>query len=408
MTITILITLCSLLLIAYVFDLTSSLTKIPSVLLLLILGWLVRQVSQLTETDIPDLTRFLPFLGTIGLILIVLEGSLELGFDKSKKRVITLSFFVALLPMIALSFLLAFLFHYFDGNATFKVSLTNAIPFCVISSAVAISSVKNLATTNREFIIYESSLSDILGVLFFNFIARNSVINFQSAGMFTLELLIIALISFIATLGLSYLLSKIEHPIKFVPIILLVILIYAISEIYHLPALIFILLFGLFLGNLDELKQFKWIQILRPRELDKEVGKFKELIIEVTFIIRALFFLLFGYLMKKSEILNPQTIVWAIAITAAIFIFRGILLKLLKLPLSPLLFIAPRGLITILLFLAIDTSQTIPIVNTSLVIQVIILTALVMMIGLMGSKGKNEIEKPGEPVITSKYNGERI
>src|SRR5664279_5258698 len=300
MTITILITLCGLLLIAYIFDLTSSLTKIPSVLLLLILGWLVRQASQLMEIVIPDLTRFLPFLGTIGLILIVLEGSLELGFDKSKKRVITQSFFVALIPMIALSFLLAFLFHYFAINTTFKESLTNAIPFCVISSAVAISSVKNLATANREFIIYESSLSDILGVLFFNFIARNSVINFHSAGMFTLELLIIALISFIATLGLSYLLSKIEHPIKFVPIILLVILIYAISEVYHLPALVFILLFGLFLGNLDELKQFKWIQILRPRELDKEVHKFKELIVEITFLIRALFFLLFGYLIKLS------------------------------------------------------------------------------------------------------------
>ena len=385
MTITILITLCGLLLIAYLFDLTSSLTKIPSVLLLLLLGWLVRQASQVMEINIPDLTRFLPFLGTIGLILIVLEGSLELEFDKSKKTLIKKSFFVALIPMLLLSFLLAFFFQYFE-NASFKISLTNAIPFCVISSAVAISSVKNLTTADREFIVYESSLSDILGVLFFNFIALNSVINIHSAGRFTLQLLIIALISFIATLALSYLLSKIEHPIKFVPIILLVILIYAISEIYHLPALIFILLFGLFLGNLDQLKQFKWIQILRPRELDKEVRKFKELIVEVTFLIRALFFLLFGYLIKKSDISNPETFIWAIGIVAAIFLFRGVLLKLLKLPVSPLLFIAPRGLITILLFLAIDASQTIALVNTSLVIQVIILTALVMMIGLMGSK----------------------
>jgi len=399
MTITILITLCGLLLIAYVFDLTSSLTKIPSVLLLLLLGWLVRQVSHLMEIGIPDLTRFLPFLGTIGLILIVLEGSLELGFDRSKKTVIRKSFYVALIPIISLAFLLAFLFHYFDVNASFKESLTNAIPFCVISSAVAISSVKNLATTDSEFIIYESSLSDILGVLFFNFIALNSVINIHSAGLFTLQLLIIAVVSFIATIGLSYLLSKIEHPIKFVPIILLVILIYAISEVYHLPALVFILLFGLFLGNLEELKQFKWIQMLRPKELNKEVGKFKELIVEVTFLIRALFFLLFGYLLKKTEILNPETIVWAIGIVVAIFLFRGILLKLLKLPLSPLLFIAPRGLITILLFLAIAPSQTISLVNTSLVIQVIILTALVMMIGLMGSKKKNDITKSQEPAI---------
>ncbi len=387
MTITIIIALCGLLLIAYVFDLTSSRTKIPSVLLLLLLGWVVRQVSEFFEINIPDLTRLLPFLGTLGLVLIVLEGSLELDFDKTKKKIIAKSFFVALIPMLCVAFLLAYLFSYFSG-VSFKECLTNAIPFCVISSAVAISSAKNLTAADKEFIIYESSLSDILGVLFFNFIALNRVINMHSTAMFSLQLVIITIISFIATLGLSYLLSNIEHNIKFVPIILLVILIYAVSEIYHLPALIFILLFGLFLGNLDELKQFKWIQILRPRELNKEVRKFKELIIEITFLIRALFFLLFGYLIKKSDILNTQTIEWAVIIVAAIILFRWLLLKLLRLPLSPLLFIAPRGLITILLFLAIIPVHVIPFINTSLVIQVIILTALVMMIGLMLTKSK--------------------
>jgi Sodium/hydrogen exchanger family. len=166
MTVTIIITLCSLLLIAYIFDLTSSLTKIPTVLLLLLLGWLVRQSSNLMNITIPDLTRFLPFVGTIGLILIVLEGSLELDFDKSKRSVIVKSFYVALLPMVLLAFLLAIMFMYFDANLTLKQSLTNAIPFCVISSAVAISSVKNMASADSEFIIYESSLSDIMGVLF--------------------------------------------------------------------------------------------------------------------------------------------------------------------------------------------------------------------------------------------------
>jgi hypothetical protein len=40
---------------------------------------------------------------------------------------------------------------------------------------------------------------------------------------------------------LSFLLNKIQHHIKFVPIVLLIILIYEISKIFHLPALIFIL-----------------------------------------------------------------------------------------------------------------------------------------------------------------------
>jgi len=397
MTTTIIIALCALLLIAYLFDLTSSLTKIPSVLLLLLLGWLVRQASQLLKIQIPDLTNLLPFLGTIGLILIVLEGSLELEFNKSKRTIISKSLLVAIVPMVLLAFFMTFMFNYLGDSVSFKQSLTNAIPLCVISSSVAISSVKNLTAADKEFIIYESSLSDISGVLFFNFIVRNSVIDVHSTLHFTLQLLIIAVISFIATIGLSYLLSKIEHNIKFVPIILLVILIYGISEIYHLPALIFILLFGLFLGNLDELKQVKWIQMLRPRQLDKEVNKFKELIGEITFLIRALFFLLFGFLMEKSQILNPETIIWAVGIVLAIFLFRIIFLRISNLPLAPLIFIAPRGLITILLFLAIPAAQVIPFVNTSLVIQVIILTALVMMVGLIATTKKvpaDHVEKP--------------
>jgi cell volume regulation protein A len=387
MTVTIIITFCVLLLIAYVFDLTSSKTKVPSVILLLLLGWSVRQITQWTDVQLPDFSPILPVFGTIGLILIVLEGSLELELNQSKFGLIRKSFFGALIPMLALAFLLAFAFQQF-GNSSFKDSLTNAIPFCVISSAIAIPSVRNLSSNNKEFVIYESSLSDILGVLIFNFIALNETIDRFSFGNFALQLLIITVVSFVATIGLSFLLSKIEHHIKFIPIILLVVLIYAVSKIYHLPGLIFILIFGLSIGNLDELKRFKWIERLKPDELNKEVRKFKELTIEAAFLVRALFFLLFGYLIETSEVLNADTFLWALAIVFSIFVFRTIQLKLSKLPLHPLLFVAPRGLITILLFLSIEPINTISLVNKSLIIQVIILTALLMMINLMTNKSQ--------------------
>jgi hypothetical protein len=344
------------------------------------------------QFEVPDLNRILPLLGVGGLILIVLDGALELEFNRTKARIIRRSFFVAFFPMLALAFLLGFLFHYF-GNASYKDSLTNAIPFCVISSAIAISSAKNLASANREFVTYESSMSDIIGVLFFNFIALNTVINTSSVMMFLLQIIIITGVSFIATAGLAYLLSKIEHQIKFAPIILLVVLIYAVSEIYHLPALVFILLFGLFLGNLDELKNFKWINKLRPQELNKEVHKLKEIIAEATFLVRTLFFLLFGYLMETSEILNTDTLMWAAVVVTAIFTFRAIQLKISGIPMVPLLFIAPRGLVNILLFLAIAPEQQIALVNTSLMIQVIILSSLIMMFGLVATKNEELINQ---------------
>jgi hypothetical protein len=287
--------------------------------------------------------------------------------------------------MIALAFLLAFSFQYF-GNYSLKDSLTNAIPFCIISSAIAIPSIRNLTSQNKEFITYESSMSDILGVLIFNFLLLNETIDFTSFGHFALQLLIISIVSFIATIGLSLLLNKVEHQIKFIPIILLVVLIFAVSEVYHLPGLIFIMIFGLSIGNFDELKGFKWIDRIKQDELEAEVQKFKELIIEVAFLVRSLFFLLFGYLIETAEVLNPETFKWALGIVFFIFAFRIIQLKLSRLSLLPLLFVAPRGLITILLFLSIAPSQAISFVNESLIIQVIILTALPMIIGLMTNR----------------------
>jgi len=385
MTIAIIITICSLLLLAYIFDLTSSKTRIPSVILLLFLGWGVKQVADFFQLQIPDLTALLPIFGTIGLILIVLEGSLELELNKSKIPLIKKSLLVAVVPLMVLSILLAIAFQYV-GHTSFKDNLINAIPLCVISSAIAIPSAKNLLKSDREFITYETSLSDIIGVILFDFFALNETIDFSSFAHFGLQLVIILIISFIATLGLAFLLSKIDHHIKFAPIVVLIILIYVVSKVFHLPALIFILLFGLILGNIDELKKYKWIERAKPDELIKEVHRFKEIISEGTFLIRTIFFILFGYLINTTEIINMKTIPWSFGIVLLIYLLRFAQLKLVNLMIQPLVWMAPRGLITILLFLAIKPGQTIALVNNSLIIQVIILTALLMMVGLMKTK----------------------
>lgn len=388
MTTSIIITLCVLLLIAYVFDLTAGKTRIPAVILLLLLGWAARRLAEWLELSVPDLTTLLPVFGTIGLILIVLEGSLELELNASKTKLVRQSFIVALLPIFAFTFLFAYVLQLY-GQPDFRTNLINVIPLSIISSSVAIPSVKNLKKkTNREFIIYESSLSDILGVLLFNFVVIHETVSFHAIAAFGLDIFIIIIISFAATVALAILLNKIDHHIKFAPIILLVILIYEASKILHLPGLVFILLFGLFLGNLDELKRFSWIRRFHPEKLDEEVQRFKYLTLEATFLIRSVFFILFGYLLNTEEILNPNTLGWAAGIVAAILAFRAIVLALNKLPLRPLLFIAPRGLITVLLFFAINPVHRISIMNRSLLIQVIVLSALVMMFGMMMSREK--------------------
>ncbi len=169
----------------------------------------------------------------------------------------------------------------------------------------------------------------------------------------------------------------------------MVILIYSVSKIYHLPALVFIMIFGLFLNNLDEIKNLRFVRKLEPEKLDAEVVRFTEIVVETTFLVRTVFFLLFGFLIDVNTLLNPEGIYIAVVIIALILLVRLVQLKIAKIELSPLLFIAPRGLINILLFLSIPISHSIPFVNESLMIQVILIMALVMMAGLMFSKKKS-------------------
>jgi len=376
---------------AYVFDISASKTKIPSVILLLMLGFGVKLISTHLDIDIPNLNPILPILGTIGLILIVLEGSLELEINKSKLSLIFHSSIIAFLPLLIVSFGTAYYLYTYE-NISFKIALANAIPIGIISSAIAIPSANNLLKNHKEFVTYESSLSDIFGVIFFNFITLNDNIGTQTFGHFSIELLIMLIITFIATLLLAGFLNKIKHHIKFIPMIVLVILIYAISKVFHLPALIFILIFGLFIGNIDELRHFKLIQKFHPTNFSTDVYKFREITTELAFLVRALFFMLFGFLIEISDVLNSKTILLAICITIGIFVIRFLVLKIFKMPTDPLVFIAPRGLITILLFLSIPITQQIEQINKSLITQVIILSAIIMMVGLIRYKKPDLID----------------
>lgn len=379
------IIICSLLIIAYIFDISSVKTRVPSIVLLLLLGQVVKQFVIYTKIEIPDVSIALSISGNIGLMLIVLEGAMELDVSKNKLEFIKKSFFIATIPIIALSFLFAFILHN-TYTFSFKALLANSIPLSVISSAIAIPTAKNLLKHKRVFITYESSLSDIVGVLFFNFIVLNEVINIKSVFNFSVQLVAIILITFISTLFLIFLLQKLKHHVKFIPILLFIILFYTITKSLHLPALLFILLFGLILSNIEKIKSLKIQKHLKYDILQYEIPKFREITSEIAFLARALFFLLFGYSIELSDIINPDILHWSIIFTCSIFLIRYALLKLFKMELKPELFIAPRGLITILLFLNIPQALFVDIPFKSIIIQVILLCAFFMTLGMLGAK----------------------
>lgn len=382
MTTDILIAVSLLLLLAYIFDLTASRTKIPSVIMLLLMGWGLKELLLAFSIGLPDFSMLLPVLGTIGLMLIVLDGSLELEVNPTKFATLRKAALGALVSALFFALAAGYVFYLFAG-VPFKQSVANALPLAVISSSIAIPTAKNLGAGDKEFVTYESSLSDIIGVTLFNFVALNEVIDGWAFLEFGFDVILMAVVSLAATAGLSMLINRIYHPVKFIPIMLLMILVYALAKLYHLPSLLFVMVFGLFLGNIQEIRKIKLIQRFRWDELAAQVPRFHEIIGEMAFLIRALFFLLFGFSLETSDIIDVNTLRWSVGITGLIYLIRAAQLKLSGLPLAPLLFIAPRGLITILLFLSLLPADMIPLVNKSLLTQVILLTSLVMMVGML-------------------------
>jgi Kef-type K+ transport system membrane component KefB len=381
MTYYILIAFCVIILLAYFFDITAKYSKIPGVLLLILTGIGLNHLADYFSMYIPEINKILPVMGTLGLVLIVLEGSMDLTLRKNKTRLIAGSLFSS----ISLLLIFVFVFtciavYYLDYD--FKTSMINIIPIAIISSAVAIPSATSLLQADREFITYESSLSDIFGILFFNFVYFNGGTPVSGIFTFFMELIIMLIFSVLFSAGLATLLHKINHHVKYIIIMTAIILVYALAKLFHLPSLLVVLIFGLVMNNHDLFKNIFSAQFINFDEFHADLNSFKNIVAELTFVIRSFFFILFGYYTKLSDLMSLKNLLTATIITASIFIFRALFLKYaLKVPLNPLFYFAPRGLITILLFLSIPATMLLPMINVGVVTQVIFISILMMTLG---------------------------
>jgi len=368
----------SLILISYFFEMFKKKIAVPTILLLIFSGILIKYLFNYLKIDLHFIDELLPYFGTIGLILIVLEGSLDLVLNRDKKNFIIKTFIFALFLMISTSFILALIFKFFFKESFF-VCFINAIPFSIISSAVAIPSSEYLNSNNREFIIYESSMSDILGILFFNILAFNNTFDIMCFVNIGLNLILTVIISILTCIVLIFLFNRINHHIKFFPLIALLFLFYALSKLLHLSPLLLIFMFGILFNNINILFKYGFDKYVKLENFFEERDQFKIIIYESVFVIKTFFFISFGYLINLDNLLGIETMILSVFILAIIFIVRGLSMKqIFSMPLNSLLFFAPRGLITILLFLSIPENLKIIRINSSILMIVIIVTSIFM------------------------------
>ena len=401
-TLSILFALPLIVIFSYLFDTIARKTKFPAVILLMFTGILIRTVTAASGyNDFEFLENLIPVLGTIGLILIVLEGAFELEISLEKLPLILKGFLAAFFILIANIWLLQWLFGFLFQMETNEAVLY-AIPLSIISSAVAIPSASSLLNQEREFVIYESTFSDILGIMIFYYALRQFESQEPLVGSAPLinlgfQIIGVIIISVLITYILFRLLQKIDHQVKFFLILALLILVYALGKLFHLPALVTIFIFGIFLGN---------VKILLPRFLnnsldlektEKGLREFHVLTSESTFIVRTFFFLFFGFSIQLINFNSFSPLIYGFIIFITMLLFRYLYFTVttLKIKPSPIVYMSPRGLISILLFIQlkeVSYINTIQVPIDERVLLIVILSSmLIMLLGTMKKQKKEEL-----------------
>jgi len=399
-TVSILFALPLLVIFSYLFDAFARKTKFPAVILLLLTGVLIRVITSANGyEDFEFLNDLIPVLGTIGLILIVLEGALELEINRQKLPTILKGFLSAIVILLLNIVVISWFFNYFLGMELHTATIF-ATPLSIISSAVAIPSAANLLNQDKEFVVYESTFSDILGIVIFNYAIRQAesgqpMIAIESIVGLGLQILGIVVISILITYVLFRLLQNIEHHVKFFLILSLLILVYAIGKFFHLPALLTIFIFGVFLSNIKELLPKFLLRYFQLNHSEKDLHEFHILTAESTFIVRTFFFLFFGFSIVISDFDSFMPLVYGVLVFAIMFLIRYLYFVLTSFKIKPsvLLYMSPRGLISILLFLQIKDLEIIKleksVIDERMLLVVILTSMLAMTLGTLSNKQKS-------------------
>lgn len=356
----------------------------PSVIVLIAGGMIAKPLLDDVGITLDWAGSLVPIIGTVGLVLIVLEGALDMELKRDRLRLLGATFTLATLGFLACLLPLALLAWKFLGLSPSQ-SLLLATPFAVISSAVAIPASAILTRENREFVVYESSMSDILGVLvFFALLGADgqvgaALINLAGGGLVSL------LLSLLCALVLMWVLTKVDGHIRFVPLLAGLFALYATGKLLHLSPLIMVLMFGLLLNNPGMISRFRPFRSWVSENYAVTLAEFRTLVVELTFVVRGFFFVLLGYWTDISIFASMEAWLWTLATLGIVYLGRYPLLRMFRAPgdAAILTWMAPRGLITVLLFLTARDSLSLPDYLGGAVLLLVLASSLLMLLSRM-------------------------
>jgi NhaP-type Na+/H+ or K+/H+ antiporter len=400
---------------SYFFSVYSKKSGIPSVLLLIGVGLIVGLATDyfapsFKSNNKTGLDILLKTLGTFGLILIVLEAALDLKLLKEKTWVIVKSLFVAIVGLGGTSIVGAyFLSYFFIGDFgvinDFNEALLITLPLSVLSSAIILPSIGMLENKKREFLIYESTFSDIIGIIAFGFVmswvnpgdgSESSDVSKLMFSNFS-DLFFTIVLSLVISYVLIYLFQKLKDHGKLFLLIAVLLFLYSLGHMFGFASLLIILIFGIVLNNYSLFFRGVLKEFVLEENVNITLKDFTVVTTESAFVVRTFFFILFGWSISISSLFDYRVWLIGVPIIVIIYLIRFVVLLVFNATFKfkkiiPVLFLAPRGLITVLLFYSAKDFVNITVLGTpdfdfgGVLLFVILTSCLIMSWSLVGEK----------------------
>ncbi|MBI2079459.1 cation:proton antiporter [Candidatus Micrarchaeota archaeon] len=332
--------------IGYLGELLSKRFNIPSVLILLLMGYGLKLSGYL---PLDNLLSIQDLFGSLALIVLLFDGGLSLNLYSvifKSGRILFMSTLVTILVVTGSAALFYYVFHMDPLIGAIFGAIAGGI-----GSTTTISIVRSLKMDGQilNFLTLESSITDVYSIILTIVLTQaliSGVIDIQTIGQgiastFSTGAVIGVII------GLLYItfLSKIERGYSYMMTFAVVMILYSLTNFLGGSGAISVLIFGILLGNEKTIRT-----VLHLKETKKPI--IKEFQSEISFFIRTFFFVYLGAIVTLGSLNN---FLLALALILLFYLLRyiSILISTYKSPISYynnlIAAINPRGLATAVL-----------------------------------------------------------
>jgi cell volume regulation protein A len=310
-------------------------TNISEILILMLIGLIIGPLLGFVGAEeVKTLTDFLPFFASFALMVVTFEGGMQLNFFKTIKSLPSAFVFTFLVFIFTLGFVGA-TWYFVTGNLLVGLLLGAIIAGTSAEVIIPLVSQTSAKDETKTLLGLESALNDSLcivialalaGMILISSNGGTSQITIASLGGSILSSFsIAAVLGFIGGIVWLKALEYFERkPYEYLVTLAVLMFLYSITEFFGGNGAISALVFGLVLGNSEDVTN-----MLRfvPRKLEGTIKSFQ---MEVSFLVKTFFFVYIGILFNLAYLQKIEVVGVALTIIVIILITRFIAARIMQ------------------------------------------------------------------------------